>query len=75
VIGLGTQDSLDEAEEFVGRFDPTFTMLWDETFDSWVELGVTGQPAAVLFDGDGKVLKAWRGRIPESEALRLARGA
>lgn len=34
MIGLGTQDSMDEAYDFVERFDLTFTMLWDETFES-----------------------------------------
>jgi len=72
VIGLGTQDTLGEAEEFVDRYNTSFTMLWDESFESWRELGITSQPAAILFSADGRPLKGWRGRFPEAEVLALA---
>ena len=55
MIGLGTQDSLKEAREFVEDRGTTFTMLWDESFQSWIELGVTSQPTAVLFTPDGTI--------------------
>ncbi len=72
MIGLGTQDTLGEAEEFVARYGTTFTMLWDESFESWRELGVTSQPAAILFAPDGTPRKRWRGVFPEAEVLALA---
>jgi peroxiredoxin len=72
VIGLGTQDSFGEAEEFVDRYGTTFTMLWDETFESWQAFGVTAQPAAILFSADGRPLQGWLGPFPEDEVLRLA---
>ena len=56
MIGLGTQDSLEEAREFVEDRGTTFTMLWDELFQSWIELGVTSQPTAVLFTPDGTII-------------------
>ena len=75
MIGLGTQDSGDEAADFVRDYATySFPMYWDETFESWVALGVTGQPAAVLLSADGEVLAGWRGAIPEDEVLQLARG-
>jgi thioredoxin-like negative regulator of GroEL len=56
----------------VDRYDTTFTMLWDETFESWTEIGVRSQPAAILFAADGEPLAGWLGRFPEEEVLRLA---
>ncbi len=49
-------------------------MLWDESRRSWRELGVRGQPAAILFAADGTKLKSWTGIFDEDEVLRLARG-
>ena len=76
VIGLGTQDSADEATEFVrngGTY--SFPMYWDETFESWAAFGIQGQPAAVLFAPDGEVLGGWLGGFPEDEVLSLAGAA
>ena len=47
-------------------------MYWDETFESWNEFGIRGQPAAALLSADGEVLGGWLGGIPEGEVLRLA---
>jgi peroxiredoxin len=72
VIGLGTQDSLGEAEEFVEDYGTTFTMLWDESFRSWIELGVTSQPTAILLTPDGTIVTGWVGRFPEDTVLELS---
>jgi len=72
VVGLGTQDSLEEARDFVARYRTTFTMLWDSSFRSWRELGIPGQPAAVLLAPDGREVKRWLGAFPEDEVARLA---
>lgn len=50
----------------------SFTMLWDESFQSWDALGITGQPAAVLFAADGTPITGWFGAFPEDEVLRLS---
>jgi hypothetical protein len=50
-------------------------MLWDPTFMSWQQLGVTGQPAAILFDRDGRPLKRWVGPFDGDEVVGLARRA
>ncbi len=47
----------------------TFTMLWDPTFDSWRQLGVTGQPAGMLLNPHGQILTSWRGGIPFNQVL------
>ncbi len=47
-------------------------MYWDETFESWVALGITGQPAAILVSADGEPLGGWRGMFPIDEVLELA---
>jgi peroxiredoxin len=72
VIGLGTQDSLGEAEEFVDDYGTTFTMLWDESFQSWIELGVSSQPTAILLTPEGTIITGWVGRFPEDTVLELA---
>ncbi len=70
MIGLGTQDSFGEAEEFVDTYGTvSFTMLWDESFESWAQLGVAGQPAGMLFSADGTALARWSGGIPEDDVL------
>ena len=73
MIGLGTQDSLGQAEDFIEDYGTTsFTMLWDESFYSWQVLGVSSQPTAILFAPDGTAITGWRGAFPEDEVLRLA---
>jgi hypothetical protein len=47
-------------------------MLWDSSSRSWRDLGIPGQPAAVLLGPDGRELERWLGPFPEDEVLRLA---
>jgi hypothetical protein len=49
------------------------TMLWDGSLKSWLELGVTAQPAAILFDRQGRPQERWQGPFDEDEVLALAR--
>ncbi|MGA9278773.1 TlpA family protein disulfide reductase [Ilumatobacter sp.] len=72
-MGLGTQDGLGEAEAFVAEHGTTsFTMLWDESFETWQEIGITSQPAAVLLAADGTPITGWVGPFPTDEVVRLA---
>ncbi len=50
-------------------------MLWDESFQSWAQLGVSLQPSAMLFTPDGQLIKKWLGPIPESDVLALSAGS
>jgi hypothetical protein len=73
VVGLGTQDSLGEAGDFVEQNGThSFTMLWDESFETWLEIGITSQPSAVLLAADGTPITGWIGPFPPDEVLRLA---
>ena len=73
MIGLGTQDTANDAIEFVeSRETYSFPMYWDETFESWIAFGVTSQPAAALLSPSGEVLGAWLGAFPADEVLQLA---
>ena len=73
MVGLGTQDTLDEAEDFSNDFGTeSFTMLWDESFETWLEIGITSQPSAVLLAADGTPITGWVGPFPEDEVLSLA---
>ena len=73
MVGLGTQDSFEEAQDFVATYGTvSFPMLWDPGFDSWAALGIRGQPQAILFSADGFALKQWAGLFDEDEVLRIA---
>jgi hypothetical protein len=75
VVGLGTQDSFTEAQDFAARHGVTFRMLWDRGFASWDAFGIQGQPASILVSKDGRELKRWIGRLYDedhAEVLRLA---
>lgn len=64
VVGLGTQDDLVLAREFVeGTGISSFQMLWDESFDSWAQLGVASQPAWALFTASGEMVEGSYGGI------------
>ena len=73
VVGLGTQDTLGDAEDFVVDYGTrSFTMLWDESFETWQAIGITSQPSAVLLAADGEPITGWIGPFPQDEVLRLA---
>ncbi|MEX2586699.1 MAG: TlpA disulfide reductase family protein [Actinomycetota bacterium] len=75
VVGLGTQDSFEEAQGFVSQTGTTFTMLWDPSFESWRALGILGQPAAILLDRQGRQLGDWFGRFDQDRVVELAGAA
>ena len=73
MVGLGTQDSFSDAKNFLTDYGTeSFTMLWDESFTTWQEIGITSQPSAVLLAADGTPVTGWVGPFPEDEVLRLA---
>lgn len=70
MAGLGTQDDLALAREFVDETGiSSFPMLWDETFDSWSQLGVASQPAWGLFTASGEFLQGGFGEIDADAVL------
>lgn len=76
MIGLGTQDSGDQAADFVETYSTySFPMYWDETFESWAVFGIASQPAAILLSADGEPLAGWLGNFPMDEVLELAAGS
>lgn len=62
------------ANDFVDDLDITHTLLWDESFQSWAELGVSLQPSANLYAADGTLLRQWLGPFDEDEVLQLIAG-
>lgn len=73
MIGIGTQDDLERAEAFVDEHGTSsFTMLWDETYDTWTALGVTSSPTAGLFTADGEFIAGWVGPVPFDDVVRLS---
>lgn len=62
------------ANDFVEDFGITHTLLWDESFQSWAELGVSLQPSAKLYAANGTLLREWLGPFDEDEVLKLIAG-
>lgn len=74
VVGLGTQDSEQEAKDFVAEHGlKTPRMLYDESFASWQQLGIRGQPGAMMFDTEGVSRFTWVGAFDEQQALEVAK--
>jgi len=72
VVGIGTQDDLEYAKEFLADTGVTTPrMLWDESFQSWREIGITAQPTWILVRGDGSFIQGWIGGLPEEQILEL----
>ena len=72
-MGVGTQDDLSLARDFLAKGKITFSLLWDTGFESWTKLGISSQPSAVLVGADGKELGRWLGRVDTRESEILAR--
>ena len=73
ILGVGAQDSLNEAYEFL---DSTATsdlaMVWDASGRSWVHYGVTNQPTVILLGADGQVAETWFRDFVPGEILAAA---
>ena len=70
VVGIGTQDDLALAEDFVSTYGVSSPqMLWDPGFESWQALEITGQPTWVLLSPGGEEIGRWQGGLPEDEIL------
>lgn len=55
LIGIDTQDTSDDALEFVDEFGLTYPQLRDGSGDYADEIGATGVPESVLLDPNGDV--------------------
>ena len=74
MVGLGSHGSPDLAREFMReRGVHTPRMLWDDEGAARPGLGVPREPAALLVDGEGRIVRRWLGPFPEAEVLREAR--
>lgn len=72
MIGLGTQNTVDDAVDFVESTGTLgFPMYWDETLVSWSAFGIQGTPAAALLSPTGEILGGWIGRFDLDEVLTL----
>ncbi len=73
VVGLGGQDSVEEAEAFVSDTGTdNVEMYWDPTLESWSFFEVRGQPAAILLNPDGSVAGSWTGALSTDDVLAAA---
>lgn len=70
MVGVGAQNDLDYALEFVASTGvDSFPMVWDPSFESWRELGISGQPQGRFMDANGTMLAGWAGRLPQDDIL------
>ena len=53
VVGIGAQDDLVGAREFVAATGVTFTMLWSESVEAWRHFAVLRESDYWLIDKDG----------------------
>lgn len=73
VLGLGAQDDLDQAVDFLADTSTgDLEMVWDRTGKSWLHFKVTNQPTVVVVDADGKVTKKWFRDFDEKAILAAA---
>ena len=74
VVGVGTQDSLQQATAFVARYRMTRArMLWDSGFAAWQYYRTPGQPSALLLDSKGRFLAGYSTRIAYTDVLSRAK--
>lgn len=73
ILGLGAQDDLGQAADFLettgtGELD----MVWDATGETWIHFGVTNQPTVVVVSPDGEVQATWFREFDEAGILAAA---
>lgn len=62
LVGIGTRDDLEYAEEFLATTGvQNFPLLWEGTGRSWVDNAVAAQPYMILFDASGEEVQRWPG--------------
>lgn len=73
VVGIGAQDDLAFAQDFVERTGTTFTMLWSDSSESWSHFGVRRNSTVLLLDRSGNVVEGSAGSYdPDSLIEQLA---
>lgn len=61
MVGVGTRNDLDRAEEFLADTGvQNFPLLWEPSGESWVEYAVAAQPYTILLV-DGEEVQRWPG--------------
>ncbi len=74
VLGIGAQDSLEQAKGFIGDTSTDgLDMIWDASGKTWLHWKVTNQPTVIVLDKDGKVVKTWFRDLDEKAILAAAR--
>lgn len=73
ILGLGAQDNLDQAVDFLADTSTQkLEMVWDASGKSWLHYKVTNQPTVVVLDAQGKVTKTWFRHFDAKEILDAA---
>lgn len=73
ILGVGAQDSLSEAHDFVGDTSTAgLKMTWDSSGRSWRHYRVTNQPTVIVLGADGRAKKTWFREFKPDEILAAA---
>ena len=60
ILGLGAQDDLKQAKDFLADTNTRdLEMVWDDRGRTWQHFKVTNQPTVVVVDAAGKVTRTW----------------
>ncbi len=71
VIGLGSGTDHSTGQSFIRRHHlEGLTMVWDDSGDAWVGLGVATLPGSVLVDSAGRVATSWIGGFAPNPVLK-----
>ncbi len=74
ILGLGAQDDLDQAVDFLADTSTQdLEMVWDKAGETWLHFKVTNQPTVLVIGADGKVSKKWF-RDFDADAILKAAG-
>ena len=72
MVGLGTQDDLTEAADFLADTGVTHQLVWDGSGKSWRYFEISSQPASVLVAPDGTTLATFKSGLNLDKVLERA---
>lgn len=70
---MGTQDTFTQAESFVAMTGiGSFPVVWSQSFDPAIQLGVISHPAWALLSPSGELVRQGVGGVAADELLEMA---
>lgn len=73
-VGVDVQDSAPDAQAFLKEFGLTYPNGPDNNLDVTEAYRVTGLPATIIIDRDGRIRQRWQGEIQSEQLTRFIEG-